>query len=98
MGPRGDHAGRPGGGVFYLTHQRSPPLVVGIAFDLQKHEKTIGADAVVARFKVEGFKDLTAATFAPTLNRSAGSIRRSPSSGIGSPTASNWLCAAMPRI
>jgi uncharacterized protein YjiK len=58
-----------GGGVFYLTHQRSPPLVVGIAFDLQKHEKTIGADAVVARFKVEGFKDLTAATFAPTLNR-----------------------------
>ncbi len=58
-----------GGGVFYLTHQRSPPVVVAIAFDLQKHEKTIDGDAVVSRFKVEGFKDLTAVTYVPSLQR-----------------------------
>jgi uncharacterized protein YjiK len=60
---------QPGGGVFYLTHQRSPALVVGIAFDLDNHEKTIGADAVVGRFKIEGFKDLTAVTYSPALDR-----------------------------
>ena len=25
--------GRPGGGVFYLAHQRTPAMVVGLAFD-----------------------------------------------------------------
>lgn len=58
-----------GGGVFYLTHQRSPSVVVAIAFDLQKHEKTIDGDAVVGRFRIEGFRDLTAVTYAPTLQR-----------------------------
>lgn len=58
-----------GGGVFYLTHQRSPPVVVAVAFDLQKHEKTIDGDAVVGRFRIEGFRDLTAVMYAPTLQR-----------------------------
>lgn len=64
-----EEPGRPGGGVFYLTHQRSPALVVAIAFDLEHHEKTLGEDAVVKRFKVEGFKDLTAVAYAPVLDR-----------------------------
>lgn len=64
-----EEPGRPGGGVFYLTHQRSPALVVAVAFDPQAHEKTIGAPDVVARFKLEGFKDLTAVGYVPALER-----------------------------
>lgn len=58
-----------GGGVFYLTHQRSPSLVVAVAFDLREHERTIGAADVVARFKLPGFRDLTAITYVPELDR-----------------------------
>lgn len=58
-----------GGGVFYMTHQRSPSLVVAVAFDLREHERTIGAADVIARFKLPGFRDLTAITYVPQLDR-----------------------------
>lgn len=58
-----------GGGVFYLAHQRSPSLVVAVAFDLREHERTIGAADVVARFELPGFRDLTAITYVKQLER-----------------------------
>lgn len=64
-----EEPGQPGGGVFYLTHQRSPAMVVALSFDLEHHEKTLGALDVVGRFKVEGFKDLTAITYSAVLDR-----------------------------
>lgn len=64
-----EDARRPGGGVFYLTHQRSPSLVVAVAFDLREHEKIIGASDVVARFTVEGFRDLRGIAYVPELDR-----------------------------
>ncbi len=64
-----EDAKEPGGGLFYLAHQRSPAMLVAIAFDLGNHEKTIGADAVRGRYKFEGFKDLTAVSYIRELDR-----------------------------
>jgi uncharacterized protein YjiK len=64
-----EQAGRPGGGLFYVAHQRMPSTVVVIAFDTQAPEKLLTAEAVLDRFKLEGFKDLTAATWVPGLDR-----------------------------
>ena len=36
--------GQPGGGIFYLTHQRSPALVVALAFDPTGPVHRLGAD------------------------------------------------------
>lgn len=62
-------AGRPGGGVFYLTHQRAPATVVALAFDPAGPPATLGSDAVLARWPMPKFEDLTAVTYAPTLDR-----------------------------
>lgn len=61
--------GHPGGGLFYLTHQRAPALVVVIAFDPGGDAGTLGAEAVVDRWPIDGFEDITAATWVPTLER-----------------------------
>jgi uncharacterized protein YjiK len=52
-------AGRPGGGVFYLAHQRSPAMVVAAAFD-PLQAATVGKDAVVDRWPMERYRHLTA--------------------------------------
>jgi uncharacterized protein YjiK len=62
-------AGRPGGGVFYLVHQRAPALVVAIAFDPSRPPAALGASAVVTRFALPPHQDLTAASWVPSLGR-----------------------------
>jgi uncharacterized protein YjiK len=59
---------RPEGGVFYLAHQRSPAMVVGIAVDLD-HATRIGKGAVVSRWPVERYQHLTAISYEPSLGR-----------------------------
>jgi uncharacterized protein YjiK len=60
--------GRPGGGVFYLAHQRTPAMVVGLTFDPGAAAGSLGAGAVVARWPLD-FEDLTAVAYAPSLDR-----------------------------
>jgi uncharacterized protein YjiK len=52
-------AGRPGGGVFHLAHQRSPAMVVAVAFD-PANATSVGGDAVVGRWPMEGYQRLSA--------------------------------------
>ena len=59
---------RPGGGIIYLTHQRAPAAVVGLAFDTGS-DAPIGAAAVVSRWNITGFDDLTAITYVPSIDR-----------------------------
>ncbi len=65
---RGDPS-RPGGGVFYLVHQRSPSMIAGAAFDPQRPAGVLGGDVVVDRWSMKGHHDLTAATYVPSLDR-----------------------------
>jgi uncharacterized protein YjiK len=62
-------AAQPGGGVFYLTHQRKPSQVVAIAFDPSRPAGTLGADIVKGRWEMTGYEDLTAITWAAGLDR-----------------------------
>jgi uncharacterized protein YjiK len=55
-------AGRPGGGAFYLAHQRSPATVVAAAFD-PLQAATVGKDAVVGRWPMDPFRHLTAISY-----------------------------------
>jgi uncharacterized protein YjiK len=64
-----EEAGRPGGGVFYLVHQRDPAMVLAIAFDPAAHSGTVGAESVLARWPLPGHGDLTAITWSSTLQR-----------------------------
>jgi uncharacterized protein YjiK len=59
----------PGGGTFYLTHQRKPSMAVALAFDYNRPAGTLGADVVKARFDLDGYEDLTAVTYVPELDR-----------------------------
>ncbi len=59
---------RPGGGVIYLSHQRAPAVVVGVAFDTGSNA-TIDAAAVVSRWTITGYDDLTAITYVPSIDR-----------------------------
>ena len=61
--------GRPGGGVFYLVHQRLPALMVALAFDPTGPAGSLGAEAVISRSKVGDREDLTAVTYDATLDR-----------------------------
>ncbi len=61
--------GRPGGGVFYLVHQRSPAMLVAVAFDPLMAKGSIGAESLVSRTPVANREDLTAVTFERSLNR-----------------------------
>jgi uncharacterized protein YjiK len=60
--------GRPGGGVFYLAHQRTPAMVVGLSFDPGAPAGPLGAGAVVSRWPLD-FEDLTAVAYAPSIDR-----------------------------
>jgi uncharacterized protein YjiK len=64
-----EEAGRPGGGVFYLVHQRDPAMLIALAFDPAAHSATLGAEAVLNRWPLEGHGDLTAVTYAAALQR-----------------------------
>jgi uncharacterized protein YjiK len=57
------------GGILYLTHQRSPAMVVALAFDGAQPPEAIGPDAVRGRWRVPGFGDLTAAAWSSDLQR-----------------------------
>jgi uncharacterized protein YjiK len=62
-------AGRPGGGVFYLTHQRAPAVIVGITLDPAAPIGQIGSEAVVARWTTPGYEDLTAISYVAAWDR-----------------------------
>jgi uncharacterized protein YjiK len=64
-----EEPGRPGGGVFYLVHQRAPAAVVTLAFDPSLPAGRLGEEAVVGRLLLEGHGDLTAATYSESLGR-----------------------------
>jgi hypothetical protein len=59
----------PGGGMFYLTHQRKPAAVIAIAFDPARAGGTLGADVVKGRWELSGYEDLTAITYVAELDR-----------------------------
>ena len=61
--------GRPGGGVFYLVHQRKPAMLVTIAFDPLAPSGNLGAESLVSRTAVANREDLTAVTYEPSLDR-----------------------------
>src|SRR6185503_16931628 len=63
-------AGKPGGGIFYLTHQRAPATVVALSFDPESAPSRLGAAQVVSRWPMS-FEDLTAATYVPSIDRLA---------------------------
>src|SRR5262245_49010796 len=44
-------------------------MIVAVAFDPAAHSGTVGADAVLARWPLEGHGDLTAVTWSPELQR-----------------------------
>jgi uncharacterized protein YjiK len=59
---------RPGGGIVYLSHQRAPSVIVGVAFDPNGSAPIDGA-AVVSRWEVPGYDDLTALQYIPSIDR-----------------------------
>jgi uncharacterized protein YjiK len=63
-----EEPGRPGGGLFYLLHQRSPAMLVAVAFDPDV-PMTVGATHVAGRYPLKPYKDLTAVTYVPDLDR-----------------------------
>ncbi len=64
-----DLPGAPGGGLFYLVHQRTPSLLLALTFDPRSGATTVGAEAVTLRALFPGHQDLTAATWVPALDR-----------------------------
>jgi uncharacterized protein YjiK len=60
---------KPGGGVFYVTHQRSPPALLEIAFDLDRPSGELGAEVVLSRWNLAGHEDLTAVAYFAARNR-----------------------------
>ena len=61
-------ASQPGGGTFYLTHQRLPAMVIALTFDPLVEPHPIGADGVIARWTVPGAEELNAITHAADLD------------------------------
>jgi uncharacterized protein YjiK len=59
---------RPGGGIVYLSHQRAPAVIVAVAFDPNRNAP-IDASAVVSRFNLTGYDDLTALQYVPSIDR-----------------------------
>jgi len=62
-------AGRPGGGVFHLVHQRKPARLVTLAFDPTSEARTLGASDVVSRHPLKPYDDLTAVAWSERLGR-----------------------------
>jgi uncharacterized protein YjiK len=65
---RGD-ADQPGGGTFYLVHQRKPARLVALSFDPSREPRTIGAADVAVRHGLKSYEDLTAVSWSETLGR-----------------------------
>ena len=59
----------PGGGTFYLVHQRKPARLVALSFDPTGPARTIGAADVVARHALKPYEDLTAVAWSEPLGR-----------------------------
>jgi uncharacterized protein YjiK len=59
----------PGGATLYLSHQRSPAMVVALELDPARAPDTLGAESVRGRWRVPGFTDLTAVTWSEDLQR-----------------------------
>jgi len=57
----------PGGGTFYLVHQRKPARLVSLSFDPTGPVRAIGAPDVVARHALKPYEDLTAVAWSETL-------------------------------
>jgi len=62
-------AGRPGGGVFHLVHQRKPARLVTLAFDPTAGARILGASDVVSRHPLKPYDDLTAVAWSERLGR-----------------------------
>jgi uncharacterized protein YjiK/uncharacterized membrane protein YuzA (DUF378 family) len=62
-------AGRPGGGIFYLVHQRDPAMLVALTIDVTAHGATVGGSSVLGRWSFAGRGDVTAVTWSPALQR-----------------------------
>jgi uncharacterized protein YjiK len=60
---------QPGGGTFYLVHQRKPARLVALAFDPSGEPRTIGAADVTGRHGLKSYEDLTAVSWSETLGR-----------------------------
>ena len=61
--------GHPGGGVFYLVHQRAPAMLIALAFDPLAASGSIGAESLISRSTVPNRDDLTAVTYDAALDR-----------------------------
>jgi uncharacterized protein YjiK len=59
----------PGGGTFYMVHQRKPARLVAFNFDPTGPARTIGAADVVARQALKPYEDLTAVVWSEPLGR-----------------------------
>ena len=57
----------PGGGTFYLVHQRKPARLVALCFDPTGPVRAIGAADVVARHSLKPYEDLTAVVWSEPL-------------------------------
>jgi uncharacterized protein YjiK len=64
-----EDAEQPGGGTFFLVHQRKPARLVAIAFDPTGAPRTIGAADVTARHALKPYEDLTAVAWSEPLGR-----------------------------
>jgi uncharacterized protein YjiK len=62
-------AGRPGGGVFHLVHQRRPARLVTLAFDPVGPGRALGPADVLARHGLKAYEDLTAVTWSDRLEK-----------------------------
>jgi uncharacterized protein YjiK len=60
---------QPGGGTFYLVHQRKPARLVALSFDPTGPARGIGAADVLARHALKPYEDLTAVTWSEALSR-----------------------------
>lgn len=64
-----EDSAEPGGGTFYLVHQRKPARLVALSFDPAGPARTIGASDVVARHALKPYEDLTAVAWNEPLGR-----------------------------
>ncbi len=60
-------AGLPGGGTFYLVHQRKPARLVALSFDPLSPPRALGAADVHARHALKPYEDLTAVAWSDAL-------------------------------
>jgi len=64
-----EDSAEPGGGTFYLVHQRKPARLVAMTFDPTGPARPIGAADVVARHALKPYEDLTAVVWNEPLGR-----------------------------